>query len=511
MSRLFFRLGRSVFFTLKGTVRANNSWTKKAPAAYNIELMSPASWTRKCYVRIGLSVAFTVIILGEANSAPTAGEYALSGPLNGDQTAPSLAFNAAGGFFVCQDNGIDGNGLGIAAKRLDAGLSAVGSVFRINQTTEGDQEKPHVSLLQDGGAAICYQGGRPGLQNIYARFLKPDGSFLTGELIINPAANAQNVYVTTNWLVYRNNRLSSRRYRIKQTVKLTQERNSGTAIATLADGSVVVAYASGRSTYLKTQVPVEKTRFVNRRFVTNSVLQHVETRRDTMQDVYFQIFSASGQKVGPEMLANQFADYNQSAPSVAALPDGTFVITWLSEQQRGSGSQDIYARHFNSTGGLLGDEVLVNTELRACATPSVAGHVDSGFTIVWTEKTSRSTDSLDIRARTYSPTGNPITTAYRVNEHLFGDQFSPAIASSAAGQMVVWTSLAQDGSREGVYGRLLNNGSFSGSEFRVNTTTHLRQFHPAVTADASGRFSSAWASYQTLAGFDVFGQRFSIP
>jgi hypothetical protein len=76
---------------------------------------------------------------------------------------------------------------------------------------------------------------------------------------------------------------------------------------------------------------------------------------------------------------------------------------------------------------------------------------------------------------------------------------------------VVWTSLAQDGSREGVFGQALNNGALSGGEFRVNTTVYLRQFQPDVAADNAGRFLAVWSSYQTAAGFDLFGQRYLVP
>src|ERR1041385_8810163 len=126
--------------------------------------MSPAPCVRKWLVLIGLLSAIPTLVFGQTNVVPLGGEYAISGPLNGDQTAPRLAINSSGGFAVWQDNGIDGKGLGIAARRLDANLSPAGSVFRVNQTVAGDQEKPSVALLSGGGAAVAWQGGRLGFQ-----------------------------------------------------------------------------------------------------------------------------------------------------------------------------------------------------------------------------------------------------------------------------------------------------------------------------------------------------------
>jgi hypothetical protein len=472
--------------------------------------MSPAPCFRKWLVLIGLFSAIPALVFAQASVAPLGGEYAVSGPLNGDQTAPAIAINSSGGFAVWQDNGIDGKGLGIAGRRLDANLSPVGSAFRVNQIVAGDQEKPSAALLSAGGAVVVWQGGRLGFQEVFARFLGADGSFLTSEVQVSPLAISGTVRVTTNWMVMRNNRLRARTQRIKQIVDEKHERTGGASVATLADGTIVVAYGSGRKSNVQRQVLAERVRKIGKRFVTNSVLEYVTTASDSMQDVYFQRFSATGQKIAGETRANQFLDFNQRSPSIAALKDGTFVLAWISEQQRGETNIDVVARLFDANGAALGDEFIVNTSTRPSSSPAVAAS-SGGFTIVWTEKDRPRENSLDIYARAFSSSAVPITTGFVVNNHTRGDQFSPAIASSAAGQFVVWTSLGQDGSREGIYGRRLKDGSIVGNEFRINTTTLLRQFHPAVAADTSGRAAVIWSSYQTEAAFDLFGQRYAAP
>jgi len=74
----------------------------------------------------------------------------------------------------------------------------------------------------------------------------------------------------------------------------------------------------------------------------------------------------------------------------------------------------------------------------------------------------------------------------------------------------VWTSLGQDGSREGIFGQFVaGDGSLAGGEFRVNTTTIGQQLHGAVVSDGSGRFLAVWSSYVSGTRFDVFGQRYA--
>src|SRR2546426_545512 len=77
-----------------------------------------------------------------------------------------------------------------------------------------------------------------------------------------------------------------------------------------------------------------------------------------------------------------------------------------------------------------------------------------------------------------------------------GGELAPKISKTPAGYLVVWTSMGQDGSREGVYGRfLLTDGTASGGEFRVNTTTVSQQMHPAVKSDGNTQFLVVWTSF----------------
>ncbi len=473
--------------------------------------MSPASNTRKWLVLSGLLAALPLLSLAQGNLVPQGGETPVSGGLNGDQTHPVAAFNASGGWVVWQDNGIDGHGLGVAARQLDASLNPSGAPLRVNRFVNGDQERPNVSLLNNGGAAVVWQGGRLGLQQIYARFLKADGTFATEDVLVNEPPFDFSTRLTTNWWVFRSNRARYRTQRIKVNVRSDHERTSAATSASLNDGTVVVAYASGRRFTTNVQSLIHRYRWNGRRFVTNSVLGSVPVVSDLMQDVYFQRFTADGTKVGGEVRANQFSAYNQRNPSLAALNDGTFVLSWLTEMQRGETNIDVMARLFDRNGAALGDEFLVNTASRPCGAPSVAASAVGGFSVVWAQKESVRGNSLDIYARAFSASATPVTTGFIVNTHMSGDQYAPRIAAMPAGQLVVWTSLAQDGSREGVYGRQINDGTLAGSEFRVNTTTLLRQMHPAVSADAGNRALVLWSSYQGTAGFDLFGQRYTVP
>ena len=402
-----------------------------------------------------LALAGCVSAGAQTTFPPLAGESPLSGPLPGDQVFPSVAIGANGGFVVWQDNVTDGDGWGISALRLDNNLSGSQAPFRVNQLGTGNQENSRVALLANGGAVIVWQGGQPGGQKIYARFLAADGTFATVDQMVNTYTNSEQI---------------------------------NPSVAVLADGSVVVVWASAG-------------------------------QDGSLQGVYGQRLSAGGEKLGAEFGINQTTLLNQRTPNVAALVGGGFVVAWISETRLGldvnnvdAFSIEVMARIYGANGVAAGNEFKLNSTSETCANPALSPLPTGGFTVVWSQRDGASLEnSWDIYGRSFGADGLPGGAAVRINAHLRGDQFAPRIHSVGVDRMVVWTSLAQDGSREGVYGRLLDAaGQPSGAEFRVNTTTFGQQLHPALGSDGSGRFLVVWTSFAVGSSFDLFAQRYAI-
>jgi len=374
-------------------------------------------------------------------------QFGVTPPLVGDQTFPQISIRPTGGYIVWQDNITDGDGLGVSARRLDGSLSGSLGVFRVNVQGTNDQEKPNVATLNNGGAVFVWQGGKQGFQNIYARFMSSNNTWATGDVLVNSLTNSHHI---------------------------------DPSVACLVNGNVVVVYSSF-------------------------------DQDGSMQGVYAQLFSPTGQKIGSETQINQTTAYNQRTPALSRLSDGRFVVVWISEQQRFQNSVDLFARFFTATGAADGSELLVNTDTNICANPSVAASPDGGFAVVWGQRDLLvRSNSWDIFSRTVSSAGigSPVRI---VNTRLLGDQFAPKISSAGTDYFVVWTSLAQDGSRDGVFGQFLNStGALVGSELLVNTTTLSQQIHPTVSSDGVTRFLVAWTSYGGgVNSFDLFAQRYA--
>ena len=464
----------------------------------------------------GLFLMVPAAVFGQTNYySANGGEYAVIGSLPGDQVFPDAAVTPSGGFVVWQDNITDGSGWGISARQLDSTLSGTLSTFRVNVQGTNDQENPRVALLKNGGAVFVWQGGISGFQHIYARFLASDNTWLTtNDVLVNAQASTNLSYsyttnttltITTNWgpahiriISYTTNAITTV---TTNTIATSNTLNFqiNPAVAVLNNSNVVVVWSS-----------------------------FDEQSSSSLQDVYGQIFSQTGQKIGGEFLINQFTLYNQHAPAITALANNGFAVAWVSEQERVVGvpnaglvtpnqqsypSVDIYARLYDANGVAQSDEFLVNTDSNPCADPSLAAGSDGGFIVAWDAKdmTSPMSNSLDIYARSFTSAGaGSGGIVKRVNSYLFGDQYMPRISSVGTDYFVVWTSLAQDGSREGVFGQFVDkSGSSVGGELRINTTTASSQIQPVVASDGVSQFLVVWSSYTGLASsFDLFAQRY---
>ena len=144
--------------------------------------MSPSLSARRAAICLcwGLFLGIPASVFGQTNYYARNGtEYAVVGSLPGDQVFPDAAVTANGGFVVWQDNATDGSGWGVSARRLDGTLSGTLSTFRVNAQGTNDQENARVALLKNGGAVFVWQGGAPGYQHIYARFLDSANTWLT--------------------------------------------------------------------------------------------------------------------------------------------------------------------------------------------------------------------------------------------------------------------------------------------------------------------------------------------
>ncbi|WP_170566128.1 calcium-binding protein [Ruegeria atlantica] len=383
---------------------------------------------------------------------PIGPEFQINTHKQNSQSDPSVTALEDGGFVVTwASHGQDGNGLGVYGQRYAADGSAQGSEFQINTHTTNGQKNPSVTALEDDGFVVTWAShGQDGNGwGVYGQRYAANGTAQGSEFQVNTTTVGSQAY---------------------------------SFVTGLADGSFVVTW-------------------------------HSNGQDGLGYGVYGQRYTADGTTQGSEFRVNTHLTSNQTRPSVTALEDDGFVVTWTSHGQDGRG-WGVYGQRYSANGTAQGREFQVNTHTTNDQSwPSVTALEDGGFVVTW-ESWGQDGSGWGIYGQHYTVNGTAQGSEFRVNTFKTSYQRDPSVTALADGGFVVtWESFGQDGNGWGVYGqRYAANGTAQGSEFRVNTHSIDAQSNPSVTDLEDGDFVVTWQSNgQDGNDYGIYGQRFAAP
>ncbi|NBB17509.1 hypothetical protein GVN21_19280, partial [Caulobacter sp. SLTY] len=230
-----------------------------------------------------------------------------------------------------------------------------------------------------------------------------------------------------------------------------------------------------------------------------------------------------------ETLVNTTLAGNQSHPTLATLPDGGWIIAWISTDQGGDAGGGIWFQRYNASGqkvsadgAVLGAaEVHVNTVTAGNQFyPRVAVLADGKFVIVWDSMDGQDGAGEGVFAQLFSAAGVAIGAEARVNDHVGGRQAEPlATALPDGGYVISWGSSEGpgDGSTYRVYAqRFDGNGAFvdwSGAanggvraQTMINTSTAGEQGWNSQLVMADGKLLMLYGSRHIDGTVDVYGK-----
>ena len=199
----------------------------------------------------------------------------------------------------------------------------------------------------------------------------------------------------------------------------------------------------------------------------------------------------------------------QHSPSLAVAADGDFLVVWesLSQESLGTG---VFGQRFNSAGAAQAVEFQVNVYTPSSqSAPAVAVDGDGDFIVAW-QSYDQDGGNYGVFARRVDASGTPQGSEFQVNSRTALAQRFPAVASDSDGDFLVsWTSYGADGADTGVLARRFDSaGAPQGAEFQVNTYTTGFQRVFAIGTEGGGRFVIVWDSInQDGSGEGVFAQR----
>ena len=245
----------------------------------------------------------------------------------------------------------------------------------------------------------------------------------------------------------------------------------------------------------------------------------------TTNEVNLQIYDADNNPVGTETLLSSTTSNDQERPTVQALNNGTFVVSWYANNEDGS-ADGVVARIFNNDGTLDasaphgGVQFIVNEfTSNNQRYPDIAVLSNGEFAVVWESSDSSNGDNngFGISMQRFTEDGQAIGSETVINTTILGSQALPevsALSSSTAlpdgGYIVTWQS--PDANSTGIYAQVVDaEGVPVGTEFPVNSTTQGTQDQVAVAGLNNGDFVITWEDNGAdLGSLGVYAQRFTF-
>ncbi|MEM9219152.1 MAG: Ig-like domain-containing protein [Cyanobacteria bacterium P01_F01_bin.150] len=325
-----------------------------------------------------------------------------------------------GGFVVTwSSNGQDGDGYGVFGQRFSATGTPLGDEFQINTTIASDQRLSSTTALNDGGFVVTWSSnGQDGdLYGVFGQRFSAMGTPLGEEFQVNT------------------------------TIAIAQ-RDSSTTV--LNDGGFVVTWASNG-------------------------------QDGSGWGVFGQRFSATATPLGDEFQINTTTNGEQWYSSSTALNDGGFVVTWssnawFSNDQDGDGS-GVFGQQFSATGIPLGGEFQINTTTANWQWLSSTTALNDGSFVVTWSSLDQDGSGYGVFGQRFSATGTPLGDEFQINTTTDSHQWSSsATALNDGGFVVTWSSLGQDGSDYGMIAQQFDAlGQKVGDEILVNQYTDSTQ------------------------------------
>jgi hypothetical protein len=351
----------------------------------------------------------------------------------------SITGLAGGGWVTAwQSYGQDGSDAGVYQQRYDSSGVKLGGETLVNTNTYLDQAEPSIAGLDGGGWVVSWMSYYEYYSgwNVYQQAYDADGNKVGLPRFLESGGNAAVAGLSDGgWITTWDNWGYSVRF---QTF-------SETGTAEIGYPASVDQYYSYNPTTASSVAPLADGGWV----ITCTGTQ---SGSGTGSEVFQQRYDAAGNAVGPTLQkVNSTTAGNQNGSAVAAFDDGGWVVVWASVTQNGEAT-NVYMQRYDGSGNAVGGETLVNTTVSGDqSVPSVAVLPNSSWVVVW--QGNGVGDEAGIYQQVYRPSGTPIGGEYLVNTTTAGSQSGPVVAALEDGSWVASWNGSGDEDSQGVYQR----------------------------------------------------------
>jgi len=421
---------------------------------------------------------------------------------NTNYSVTGLTANSSHTYYVIASNssGTSGN-----SNNISVTTNNIISEFQVNSYTTGNQANPAVTINDNGDFVVIWDSATQdsNTYGVYAQRYNNTGTKVSSEFKVN---------------------------------SYTANNQSNPSIGMDNNGNIVATWqgaGSGDSTgvfalkYDSSNTKVGSEFRVNSSTINTSQNPTVSVAKDssgnfvigynnfdgTLYNVYTQRYNNSG-SLGQALINSGATGYSHT-PIVSMDYYGSFLVSYLSANNRDGSGHAAYARRFDFSTTTYSSEFRTNTYTTdSQAYPSVAMNNSGNFVIAWGSN-GQDGSLMGVYAQRYDNTGTKIGSEFRVNTYTTGTQSSPSVGIDDNGNfVVVWQGAGQDGDLSSEYNvyaqRFDSNENKLGSEFRINAYTTGNQLNTRVAMNASGEFVVTWEndSTQDGSGYGIYAKSF---
>jgi hypothetical protein len=308
------------------------------------------------------------------------GEFQVNSYTTDSQYEAAVAMHRSGGFVVAWTSyGQDGSNAGVFARRFDETGAPVGVDFQVNGYTTGTQYDPDVAIADSGDFVIVWSSrDQYGTDNsVMGRRFDRGGLPVGGEFQIDTQTSSGQYFPQVAMrpsghfvVVWESNPFDGDGYGIAVRMFSSNGTPDGPEFQantyTTGDQGEPAIAMQGDGTFL--------------------VVWDGDDQDGSEDGVFSQLFDLNGLPIGSELQVNTYTTSQQDDPRVAADTSGEFVVTWPSYPQDASGSA-VIGQLVGANGTRVGLEFQVNAYTTGDQTePSVAAGPAGSFMVVWEDE-----------------------------------------------------------------------------------------------------------------------------
>jgi FG-GAP-like repeat len=324
-----------------------------------------------------------------------------------------------GGYIVVwtdQSGAHNPDGAAVVGQRYDSAGNKVGGEVYLTPTGSENQFSPAVTVLPNGNIAVAFVD-RFDVDldtDIYVRVFDSALNFIRIDVI--DAGTNQTVHPALT--VFANGN-----YAISYTVGSGADTDIVGRIVTSATGVVGAQFDIDNQT--DNRDFSELATLSNGNFV--AVYQDENAGSATDTDIYYGIFSNTGASlfVHDAVPGGAFGGGAETAPDVAALRDGGFVVVWTDAD---TATTEIRASIISNANAPVTSNIVVNTTTTGAQnTARVVALADGGFLVTWDDDNANL-----VRAQRFDAVGNKIGGQFNLKFGVTGDSPEAALLTDGS-------------------------------------------------------------------------------